>query len=147
MNKMTSKLIKSIPKNVNDANFDKIADMISDYKLTTKEEVNRVVKRALSGKDIEKPSKKNIKGGAIQKPKKTIDVDEEGVLTPKGFTKEEKDIIRQIDYILYSTETVIQIMKDIAKDKIKSSNDFPEPEFPKKGTHRGEREGSGKKKD
>jgi len=156
--KLKNKLMDMIPETTSDDNINMLIDKIDEFKITNEAQMKRVLKRLKTGKDIEKPSKKSIQGGAI-KSKKTIEVDDDGLITPKGFTNEEKAIIRQIDYSLYKTETVIQMLKDIAGDKITSSDDFPEPDFPKKktpvkapvevpkkGTHGGKREGAGKKK-
>jgi hypothetical protein len=160
MRKIKDKLIDLIPDDLPEKEMDKIFKLLSDYKITTKEEVKRAVKRALSGKDIEKTSKKSIQGGAITKPKKTIEIDEKGVIIPRGFTEKEKDIIRKIDHNIYTPETIIQIIKDIASKKVKSPKDFPKADYgeseeeeeeeipeekPKKGTHGGFRVNAGRK--
>jgi hypothetical protein len=97
-----------------------------------------------------------------KKSKKTIEVDEKGTIRPIGFTEKEKDIIRKIDHNIYTPETIIQIIKDIASKKVKSPKDFPKADYgeseeeeeeeeipeekPKKGTHGGFRVNAGRKK-
>ena len=82
----------------------------------------KIGKTILTEEDLNKELKKYKSEPAI---KKTIDIGEDGLLTPRGFTKEEKDLVREIDASLYKHETIIELMKYIGKNKIKSSDDFP----------------------
>jgi hypothetical protein len=152
----TIKLIEKIKKTL----IEKIPEEFKNNKELLKkinsEEINGIRSFNKWIAEHSKEGKEEIK--TTTKKGKTIEIDEEGTIRPIGFTEKEKDIIRKIDHNIYSPETIIQIIKDIASKKVKSPKDFPKADYgeseeedipeeiPKKGTHGGFRENAGRKK-
>jgi hypothetical protein len=146
-------LIEKIPEEFK--NNKELLKKINNYEIGNIRSFNKwIVEHSKEGKEEIKT--------VTKKSKKTIEVDEKGTIIPRGFTEKEKDIIRKIDHNIYSPETIIQIIKDIASKKVKSPKDFPKADYgeseeeeeeeeipeekPKKGTHGGFRANAGRKK-
>lgn len=135
--KILSDFIYQIPNELSD----------KDYAVISK----KIGKTIFTEDELNKELKKYKTEPATKKSKKTIEVDENGIMKPIGFSKEENKLVGLIDVDKYLDDTIIEIIKGIGKGTIKKVSDFPEPDNkpepepePKK-TKGGVRPGAGRK--